>query len=120
METISQLFRDAKEYGKLRLEKLELDTVSKLSRVAGMLVVGALLLALLLIALVVLSFAAAFALVTVLHNLAWALLAVAAIYIVLALLLYLNRNRWIYKPLTILLYDIMLPETTKTENKDEQ
>lgn len=120
METISQLFRDAKEYGKLRLEKLELDTVSKLSRVVGMLVVGALLLAMLFLALIVLSLAAVYALDCVLNSMAWSMLIVGLLHLILTMLLYLGRKKLVYIPLTLLLYDILMPETTKTENEDEQ
>lgn len=119
METFSQLFRDAKEYGKLRLEKIELDTVSKLSRVVGILVLGALLLAMLLLTLVVLSFAAVYALENVLHSLAWSMLIVGTLHLVLTLLLYYYRRILVYRPLTLLLYDILMPETTKKVNEYE-
>ena len=120
VETVCQLFRDAKEYGKLRLEKLELDMVSKVSRVVGMLVVGALLLAMLFLALIVLSLAAVYALDGVLHSMAWSMLIVGLVHVVLTLLLYLGRKKLVYIPLTLLLYDILMPETEQTDNEDEQ
>ena len=120
VETICQLFRDAKEYGQLRLEQLELDASSKLSRLVGILVVGAVLLVMLLVALVFLSIAAGYALAALLQSVPLAMLIVGLVYLALALALYFNRRAWVFVPITLLLHDILLPEATQQEGNDEQ
>lgn len=108
VELICQLIKDIREYGTLRLERFELDMVSKLALAVGMLAMGTVVAVLMLVALTFVSLAVAYMLAPHVGGAAIAMLIVGLSYIALALIVYLKRQTWIVTPLTLFLHDLFM------------
>lgn len=119
VELICQLVRDAKDYGLLRLERFELDMASKLARLIGILVMGALLTIVLLVVMVFVSLAVGYALGKAIGSTALAMLIIAVAYLLLAVVIYAKRHAWIVTPLTLMFHDIFLTENDDTDHDNE-
>ena len=109
VETLAQLFEKAKSYAKMQGEYIRLDVTEKSAR---LLKVAALCLCVILLALPILLFLS----LTLAHALvpcigvvgAYAI--VAAVYILLLIIVFANRKRWIERPLVRFLSSLMLDE----------
>lgn len=110
VDLICQIVKDLREYGSLRLERLELDMAQKLALVVGMLAMGAIVSVIVLVVLVFLSLAAGYALAPLVGGPAVAMLILAAFYGILACVIYAKRNDWIVAPLTLFLHELFLSD----------
>lgn len=110
VELISQLIRDIREYGSLRLERFELDLASKLALVIGLLVTGAVICVLALLVLICLSLAVGYALAPLVGGAPVAMLIIAATYLVVGMVVYAKRQSWIITPLTLFFHDLLITE----------
>lgn len=98
IETIGQLLRVAQHYFGLQSEYIRLDVIHKVVKVITLSAMVLMVAGLLVLALIYFSFAAAFALSTV-TGLAGAFSIVGGVYILLLVIVVLNRHRWIERPL---------------------
>lgn len=108
VDLICQLVKDLREYGNLRLERLELDMAQKLALLIGMLVMGGIVSIVVLAVLVFLSLAVGYALAPLVGGPAMAMLILAAVYATLACVVYVKRNDWIVTPLTLFLHELFI------------
>lgn len=109
VETLAQLFEKAKRYAKMQGEYVRLDVTEKAAR---LLKVAALALCVILLALPILLF---LSLVIAHAIMPWvgtvgAYALVAACYIILLIVVFANRKRWIERPLVRFLSSVMLNE----------
>ena len=116
IELITQLFADAKRYAELRLKLAKVDMVSKLMLLLSALVLGAVLFVLLTIVVLFLSYTAAAALASWLGSMTAACAVIAGCYLLLAVLIYLNRRRWIVTPMARFLSRLFI-DNNKSEER---
>ena len=107
IETIGQLVEVVRHYIGLQSEYVRLDIVDKIVKLFTVLIMATVIVTLLLTALIYLSFAAAFALSTVVGQ-AEAFCIVGAFYVLLLLLCIIYRHKWIEKPLVKFLASLLL------------
>lgn len=110
VENIAQLIAELREYVELRIRDLQLSSVQKLSRLFSALILGAVLALLMAIVVIFLSFTLATALAPVVGGEAMGYLVIALLYLVLAVVLYTNRRRWILEPIVRLVASIFLDD----------
>lgn len=110
VELICQLIKDIREYGTLRLERFELDITTKLALAVGMLCMGAILAVFTLVGIIFVSLAVAYALGSLIGNVALAMFFVALAYFCVALIVYIKRDSWIVTPLTLFFHGLFAPE----------
>lgn len=110
IETIAELVESVKKYGSLRMEKAKYDIIDKVVRISTAIVLLVVLLLILVIFFIHLSFAAAYALASVIDSMAQGFLIVAAGYLFLFILVWTNRKNWIERPLVRLLANILLEQ----------
>lgn len=121
IETISQLITEIKRYVELRAESFEIDIVRKLSQLVAALVLGAVLFMLACLAILFVSMMAAASLATLLGSQAVAYAIVVAFYIILGIIIYYKRKRWIEFPLTAFLAHLFLEDSLKrNKNKSQE
>lgn len=121
IETISQLITEIKRYVELRAESFEIDIVRKLSQLVAALVLGAVLFMLACLAILFVSMMAAASLAPLLGSQAVAYAIVVAFYIILGLIIYYKRKRWIEFPLTTFLAHLFLEDSLKrNKNKSQE
>lgn len=121
IETISQLITEIKRYVELRAESFEIDIVRKLSQLVAALVLGAVLFMLACLAILFVSMMAAASLAPLLGSQAVAYAIVVAFYIILGLIIYNKRKRWIEIPLTAFLAHLFLEDSLKrNKNKSQE
>lgn len=108
VDLICQLVKDLREYGGLRLERLELDMAQKLALAVGMLAMGAIVSIIVLAVMVFLSLAVGYALAPLVGGPAVAMLILAVAYAALACVVYAKRKDWIVTPLTLFLHELFL------------
>lgn len=106
IETISQLIKSLKDYIKLQKDLLQLNVVTKFARILTVLFLGVVFSLLLLLVIIFLSFAAVYALSTMMPT-ALAFLCIAGAYALLSVIIYYNRKNWIEGPLIRLFADIL-------------
>lgn len=106
IETLAQLVEAVKDYIGLQKDILQLNAVTKTAHVLTLLLLAIVLSFFLLLIIIFLSFAAAFALATIIPT-AMAFLTLAGVYFVLLLLVYANRVSWIQRPLIKLFAGIL-------------
>lgn len=116
--TIVQLIGKLRRYGELKLESLQIDTITRLTQVFTMLIMGVVLWGILLVVLFFVSFAIFFLLFPNLGYVGSAFM-VAGGNLLLALLLYVFRQGLIMEPIAHLLAGILLPETAAEKEVDE-
>ncbi len=117
LELISQLFADAKRYAELRLQLTKVDLVSKLAILLAALILGAVLFMLFTIVILFLSYTAAAMLATWLGSMSAACAVIAGCYLLVAVVVYANRRRWIVTPLARFLSKLFLSNPKQnTEN----
>lgn len=115
---IVQLIGKLRRYGELKLESLQIDTITRLTQVFTMLIMGVVLWGILLVVLFFVSFAIFFLLSPNLGYVGSAFM-VAGGNLLLALLLYVFRQGLIMEPIAHLLAGILLPETAAEKEVDE-
>lgn len=117
IEILARLIGNLRRYGELRVESLQLDMVSKMTMLASAIIVGVILTAVVGVIVMFLSFAAVFALVPVVGGYAISSLIVAGVYLILAIIVFQMRRRWIIDPVARLLVAIFLNnESGQTAN----
>lgn len=120
METLAQLFGKLRRYVELRLERIQLDTVSKMTLLLSTLLASAVLFVLgcIVVLFLSVSFALFIAPLVGSHALAFAL--VAAFYLLGFLFLWVNRQRVFVDPVVSLLSKVLLDEQAMRQavNKD--
>ncbi len=107
IETIGQLVEVLRHYIGLQSEYVRLDVVDKATRLITAIAVTLVIVTLLLVALACLSFAAAFALAPRV-GMAGAFVVVACFYLVVLILFFCFRHRWIERPLVKFLAGLLL------------
>jgi len=107
VETVAQLLEVLRHYLGLQSEYVRLDIVDKIVKLFTVLIMAAIIGILLLTALIYLSFAAAFALSTLVGQ-AEAFCIVGGCYVILLLLCITYRHQWIEKPLVQFLASLLL------------
>lgn len=107
IETIGQLVEVVRHYIGLQSEYVRLDIVDKIVKLFTVLIMATVIGILLLTALIYLSFAAAFALSTIIGQ-AEAFCIVGVFYVLLLLLCIIYRHQWIEKPLVQFLASLLL------------
>ena len=107
IETIGQLVEVVRHYIGLQSEYVRLDIVDKIVKLFTVLIMATVIGILLLTALIYLSFAAAFALSTIIGQ-AEAFCIVGVFYVLLLLLCITYRHQWIEKPLVQFLASFLL------------
>lgn len=115
---IVQLIGKLRRYGELKLESLQIDTITRLTQVFTILIMGVVLWGILLVVLFFVSFAIFFLLSPNLGYVGSAFM-VAGGNLLLALLLYVFRQGLIMEPIAHLLAGILLPETAAEKEVDE-
>lgn len=120
VETLAQLFGKLRRYVELRLERIQLDTVSKMTLLLSTLLASAVLFVLgcIVVLFLSVSFALFIAPLVGSHALAFAL--VAAFYLLGFLFLWVNRQRVFVDPVVSLLSKVLLDEQAMRQavNKD--
>ncbi len=107
IETVAQLLEQAKHYIGLQSEYVKLDVIEKVVRLLTAATISLVVLILVLLMLTYLSFAAAYALSSLI-GLPWAFVLVAGVYFMLLVLIVVKRHNWIEKPLVRFLADLLL------------
>ena len=108
IESIAQLIEAAKKYATQRIKLAKFDIIEKVVRIITALTLTVVLLLLALLLLIYLSFAASYALSSLLDSYVLGFLCVAAFYFVIFLLVILKRKSWIERPLVRFLASILL------------
>jgi uncharacterized protein YqhQ len=103
-----ELVSSAETYGKTNLELIKLKTVDKVAEGVSAMVAWAVVAIALILFFITLNFGVALLLGELLGSSYIGFLIVAAFYGLLGLILYLNKDKWIKKPLNISLINSML------------
>lgn len=119
IETISQLIFEVKKYIEIKGKCLQIDFVSKLSKLlTGLVVVSALFL-LGAIALVFVSMLAASLLEPLVGSTTLSYAIIVAFYALLGLMVYVKRQAWIEAPIVNFLGQLFLDNQTDIQNTDK-
>lgn len=126
IDTICQLIAELKRYVELKTDGMQIDIVSKLSRLLSALVIGAIIFMVSGLALMFISMMVAAALTTALGSATLAYAIIVICYALLAWLVFFNRVKWIEAPITNFLAHLFLEdqleekqEEVKKENKEK-
>ena len=110
IETISQLIVEIKRYVELRAECLQIDIVSKMSRLFTAIILFVVLFMLSALAVMFMSMTAAAALAPIVGGMATAY-AIIVVYIIIGIVILCNRKKWIEAPIAGFLADLFLNDT---------
>lgn len=114
IEIIARLINNLKHYGELRIESLQLDLVQKIALLVSALVVGGVVFCLLSIVMVLLAlFLVAY--FTEQVGAMGAYTIVIAIYLLLALLVYAGRRKYIVDPVVAFMMQLFLSPSGRDE-----
>lgn len=119
IETLSQLLIECKKYISLRSERMQIDMVSKLSRLLSAFVLGGILFMLVGLAILFGSMMLASALASVLGSEARGYAIILALYALAALLIYNKRKTWIEAPLVALIASIFLQDSESANDETD-
>lgn len=108
VETIAQLVEIIKDYIGLQTEYVKLDVIEKVVKLLAAIGLVTVFVTLFLVALIYFSFAAVYALQTVMGTLIGAFLVIGAFYLALIIILYWLRHRVIERPLVKFLASLLL------------
>lgn len=108
IETISQLIVEIKHYVELRAESLQIDFVSKMSRLFTAIVLFVILFMLSALAVMFVSMTAATALAPIVGGLAIAYAIIVLAYVMIGIIVICNRKKWIEAPIAGFLADLFL------------
>ena len=107
VETIGQLAEVVKHYIGLQTEYVKLDVIEKVVRLLTLAVMMLVLAVILLLTLTYLSFAAAHAMAPFV-GLPWAFCIVAGVHLLILLICFLFKKRWIERPLVKFLANLLM------------
>ena len=119
VKKIIALIEDSKGWVELKSEKTRLDVTHKLVTIIGMLFFIIVLLLILMLVLACLSFAAAYSLESAMGSKSAAFLCVSLFYVVLLIVAYATRSKWLFAPLGRLFSDLA-PEELKKKSDSMQ
>lgn len=108
IETISQLIVEIKRYVELRAESLQIDIVSKMSRLFTAIILFVVLFMLSALAVMFMSMTAAAALASIVGGMATAYAIIVVVYIIIGIVIFCNRKKWIKAPIAGFLADLFL------------
>jgi len=108
IDNLQQLFVEIKKYIDLQKEYYTFDLVEKLTTILSAMALLAVLLVLGLIALFYLSFTLIYILAPYVGGLSVSYAIVTCLILILMLIIYINRKRWVVKPLVNFLTDLFL------------
>ena len=108
VETIAHLIEVLKHYIGLQSEYVKLDVIEKIVRLLTVITIMVVFCTILLISLIYLSFAAVFALQTLVGSLIWAFLIVGGGYLLLLIFFILLRRSLIERPLVRFLGSLLM------------
>lgn len=119
IERIVHILQESKQYAELQLEYAKLDATGKIAAALSATILFVVLFVIGAIFVVLLSCTAAFLLNQyVTHNSAVSFAIISAMYLVVAILVYLRRKQWIINPVSRMLGRLLFSsdkETSKTE-----
>lgn len=119
IETIRELIEDLKAYVNLRTESFQIDFVSKLTILASRLILGLVLFVLATILFVILSVILIGAIAPLVGGTVAACAVMAALYLILAAIIYKKRTQWIVNPIANFLGHLFLDRENENDNKQE-
>ena len=119
VKKIVALIEDSKGWVELKSEKTRLDVTHKLVTIIGMLFFIIVLLLILMLILACLSFAAAYSLESTMGSKSAAFLCVSLFYVVLLIVAYATRDKWLFAPLARMFSDLA-PEELKKKSDSMQ
>lgn len=108
VENISQLLAEIKHYVELRSESIQIDFVSKISRLLTVLVLFAILFMLCALAVMFISMTVAAALTSIVGSQALAYALIVLCYVIIGIIILLNRKKWIELPITHFIANLFL------------
>lgn len=117
IDTICQLIAELKQYVELKTDGLQIDIVSKLSKLLSALIIGAIVFMISGLALMFVSMMIAAALTTALGSATLAYAIIVACYALLAWSIYHKRKSWIEAPITNFLAHLFIEEQLEEEEK---
>lgn len=120
IDAANDLLREAKQYADLRLQRLKLDFVSKLTLLLSALVVSIVLLVIFAVVFLFVAYTLALALASHVGGLHWACAIIAAGGIVLGTLFYAFRRPLIVQPLTNFVARLFLEKDTEDDDDNEE
>lgn len=120
IDAANDLLREAKQYADLRLQRLKLDFVSKLTLLLSALVVSIVLLVIFAVVFLFVAYTLALALAPHVGGLHWACAIIAAGDIVLGTLFYAFRRPLIVQPLTKFVARLFLEKDTEDDDDNEE
>ena len=110
IDIITQLVGDIKKDVALRYERLQINCVSKLSQLLSFIVVGAILFVLLSLAVMFVSMMVASALEDLIGSQTASYAIIVAFYVILGVIVYANKKRFVIGPLTNFIANLFLDE----------
>lgn len=110
--SFEEIFEHAEAYATTKIEITKLNAIEKGSRLGGSLVAALFFLAVAVSVFGLLSISGAFALTQWLGNTALGFLVMGGLYAVIGLLFYINRKRWIHRPIANAIIKTVLNETS--------
>lgn len=120
IDAANDLLREAKQYADLRLQRLKLDFVSKLTLLLSALVVSIVLLVIFAVVFLFVAYTLALALAPHVGGLHLACAIIAAGGIVLGMLFYAFRRPLIVQPLTNFVARLFLEKDTEDDDDNEE
>lgn len=108
IESVAQLIEGIKKYASLRLEHTKFNIIEKTVRIITALTTTLLLSFLIMLMLIYLSFAASYAIASLVDSYVIGFLCVAVFYFVLLILIVAKRKSWIERPLVRFLSNVLL------------
>lgn len=110
INTISQLVVELKHYIELRTESMQIDIISKLSKLFTALILFLVLFMLSTLAIMFISMTAAAAITSIIGSQACAYAIIVVVYFIIGAIIYINRKRWIEAPITHFIATLFLGE----------
>lgn len=120
VDNIGKLIVELKHYVSLKTESLQIDFVSKFSRLLTVLVVSAVLFMLLGLAVMFISMMVASALSKVVGSEALAYGIVVAFYVLIGSIFFIKRHTWIEAPITKFLVHLFLEDKMKDPSNPQK
>ena len=123
IEAFSDILRETKQYADLRLQRLRLDFVSKLTLLLSALIISIVLLVIFAVVLLFMAYTLALTLTPHVGGLHWACAIIAAGGVVLGGVFYAFRRQLVVQPLTHFIARLFLekyPEEKTEEEKNEE
>ncbi len=111
INSIAKLVEESKQWLLLKKEYTKLDVIEKTVRLLSVLVIAGVFALLLLLALIYFSFAAAYLLADICGSLPLAFMLTGCVYLLVLLLVYVNRRAWIEQPLVHLLVSVLADDS---------